>query len=245
MTTREPILFRRLKLEFTQQGYPRMSSHLNPNGAAVLPVTRDGKFILVKETRYLENGEWTPVWNLLRGGRANVEETMVETARRETFEEAGLDVPEHRFVDLGQFYPDMGLSTTSCQLFAAVLYGLPVPEVLQGTDGETLEVRAFSAKELDTMLLEGQLADLFIPAALTLWRVHAKANKWLENGTRNISIQLPSSHIDDKAAWDLEKWHNQHPGSSFEEKSGMLKFYGAWVPLDGEEGPWPDTGHDD
>ena len=170
---------------------------------------------------------------------------MVETARRETLEEAGLDVPAHRFVDLGLFYPDMGLSTTSCQLFAAVLYGLPVPDVLQGTDGETLEVRAFSAKELDTMLLEGQLADLFIPAALTLWRVHAKANKWLENGTRNMSIQLPSSHIDDKAAWDLEKWHNQHPGSTFEEKNGMLKFYGAWVPLDGEEGPWPDTGRGD
>jgi 8-oxo-dGTP pyrophosphatase MutT (NUDIX family) len=238
MSHRETIHFKRLKLEFTSEGYPRMGSHLNPNGAAVLPVTADGKFILVKEPRYLETGEWTPVWNLLRGGRDGADEPLLVTAQREMLEESGLSVPEHRLVDLGLFYPDFGLSTTSCQLFAAVLHGLEVPETLQGD--QTLEVRAFGADELDTMLLKGELADMFIPAALALWKARTRVEKWQSNGTRSLSLNLPASQLDELSIVALYRWSEKHPSATLTERSGFVRFSGTWVPLDGESGPWGD-----
>jgi 8-oxo-dGTP pyrophosphatase MutT (NUDIX family) len=58
-------------------------------GATVLPLTRDSRLLLIKRR---DNGFWGPPGGMLEPG-----ETLEETARRETLEEAGIEVKDLEF----------------------------------------------------------------------------------------------------------------------------------------------------
>lgn len=98
--------------------YNRVSRPLLTNekvsGAAVLPLTSNGEVILEKVFRHPIR-EWTV--EIPRGGYEEKDASLEQTGRRELSEELGYAC--NSWKDLGQMYPDTGLTGYKVQLFLA------------------------------------------------------------------------------------------------------------------------------
>jgi ADP-ribose pyrophosphatase len=140
--------------------------YMHTNGSAMaVPVTDDGKIVLVRQYRYLIDGESVeiPCGGIKNGQRD------VDAARTELIEETGYDCK--RIKRVGRFMPFNGLSDEFCYVFVARSLEKvpPAPE-----ETEQIEVLTAAPEEIDEMIKKGRIVDGMTIAGWSLARRHVK-----------------------------------------------------------------------
>lgn len=129
-----------------------------PDAVAVVPVTTDGKLVLIGQYRY-PHGKTH--WEIPAGRVLNAE-PPAEAALREVREETGY-VPQ-RLEPLPGFYAANGISAHWAHVFVAhacIREGAPEPEPC-----ERITVRVFERHEVEALLDSGRIEDAFTALAL-------------------------------------------------------------------------------
>ena len=121
-----------------------------PLGIGVLPITADGKVILLKQYRYtLKSDSWEVV-----NGTVDAGEGRTITARRELEEEAGLKAKSLKY--MGSFWPSAGITDEVEDLFLAT--GLSqVKSKPEGT--ESFQRKTFTYKKALEMIEKGLIKE--------------------------------------------------------------------------------------
>lgn len=140
----------RLRLPNRNEGEWECIRH--PGGALAVPITPDGKFVLVKQYRFTVQGRLLE----FPAGTVETAESPEETIRREIEEETGYRA--HRWQKLGDFFVAPGYSDEIIYAFLAQdLEKLENPPE-QDID-EDIEVVTMTAEEVEKAIHTGDLAD--------------------------------------------------------------------------------------
>ncbi len=138
----------------------------HPGSVFVVPVTRDGKFVLIRVYRYTID-KWC--WEVPAGGLGDKRGISLEQAARDELrEETGYT--GGTFEKIGFFYAANGVADLEYTIFLARGVELTSKQELEAT--EQLEVALFTRAELERMLEAGEIVDG--EAALCLWRALAR-----------------------------------------------------------------------
>jgi ADP-ribose pyrophosphatase len=124
----------------------------HPGGALIVPVTNDGKLVLVRQYRFAVCGR------LLEFPAGTIEnsERAEETVKREIEEETGYKA--HKWTNLGKFPLAPGYSDEYIYAFLAQdLEKLEHPPAQD--DDEDIEVVLMTPEELETAILQGEAID--------------------------------------------------------------------------------------
>ncbi len=122
----------------------------HPGCVVMIPRTREGKYILVRQYRFpLEKH----LWEFPAGGR-EPGETFSQAAKRELKEEIGMR--PGKLEKLLEFYPTPGVSGEKMHVFLAT--GLE-PAVALKDEDEDLELGTFSFREIGRMIRRGEIVD--------------------------------------------------------------------------------------
>ena len=122
----------------------------HPGAAAVVPLTRDGNVVLVRQYRY----PFAQVMLEIPAGKLDPGEDPLACARRELTEETGYEAEE--FVSLGVFYPSVAVMDEQIHLYLA--RGLTFRATNPDAD-EFLNVEQRPLKELVDLILQGGVPD--------------------------------------------------------------------------------------
>jgi ADP-ribose pyrophosphatase len=138
----------------------------HPGSAVIIPVTADGKIVLVRQYRPAI-GRWA--WELPAGSLKPGEDARAAAAR-ECHEEIGL-IPS-ALTYLGGFFPTPGYCDEEMHFFLAT--GLREranedPQAHQDVD-EDIVAQAFGPEQLQAMIAAGEIVDLKTVAGLALPR---------------------------------------------------------------------------
>jgi len=133
----------------------------HPGAAAMLPVTDDGLFLLLKQYRHAV-GEF--IWEI-PAGTLNPDESPTECAYREMEEETGYKAA--KLEKLAVITPVPGYSTERIHIFLAT--GLS-PSAQKLDNDEVLTVHSFSPGQVWSMLEKGEIIDSKTLCALLLAR---------------------------------------------------------------------------
>lgn len=125
--------------------------YMHTNGSAMtIPVTDDGKILLVKQYRYLtDNASIEIPCGGIKDGQNDI-----DAARAELIEETGYDCKKLKKV--GKFVPYNGLSDEYCTVFVAKLLhrvGAKPDET------EQIEVMSATPEEINTWIRKGKIVD--------------------------------------------------------------------------------------
>jgi ADP-ribose pyrophosphatase len=140
---------------------PRAWTTIRRKAAVVIaPMTKDGKFLLIKEERIPIRAA---IWSMPAGqidGEVEPNEKEIEAvALRELHEETGYDLaPGGEIIPLGYFFTSAGLTDEHCYFF----FVRPVQKAPQHKreEGEAiLECRAVGTDELWRMIAENEIRD--------------------------------------------------------------------------------------
>jgi ADP-ribose pyrophosphatase len=124
----------------------------HPGGALAVPVTADGKFVLVRQYRFTAAGRLLE----FPAGTVEVNESPFETIKREIEEETGYRA--NKWQDMGKFILAPGYSDEYIYAFLAQdLEKLATPP--QQDEDEDLEVVLMSESELEAAILNGEPID--------------------------------------------------------------------------------------
>lgn len=124
----------------------------HPGGALAVPITNDGKFVLVKQYRFTVKGRLLE----FPAGTVEPNEDPSETIKREIEEETGYSAKKWR--SLGKFILAPGYSDEYIYAYLAQdLEKLANPP--QQDDDEDIEVVLMSAEELEAAILRGEPID--------------------------------------------------------------------------------------
>jgi len=138
----------------------------HPGGVGIVPVTADGKVLMVRQYRYPMGEELLEI----PAGKLDNGEDPLECAIRELSEETGCTAG--KFVDLGAMYPSPGFCRETLYVYLAL-------DLLSGEmhldDNEFLSVEAVDIDELVNMIMKNELPD-----AKTIIGI-LKAKKYLES----------------------------------------------------------------
>jgi len=136
-----------------------LSGEFDPAGIAVLPLTSEKKLVLLYHYRHA-TGAWH--WEIPRGYCESTD--LEKTVNQELCEELGTSAVE--LTDLGFVYSNTGLMSERVQLYAANIAAGPLAptDALEGS--MIREIRQFSVKELERMILDGEITDSFTLAAI-------------------------------------------------------------------------------
>lgn len=137
----------------------------HPGGVGIIPVTDDGKILMVRQYRYPMGEELLEI----PAGKLDNGEDPLECAMRELSEETGCTAG--KFVDLGATYPSPGFCRETLYLYLAL--DLKSGEMHLDVN-ELLSVEAVDIDELIDMIMANKLPD-----AKTIIGV-LKAKKFLE-----------------------------------------------------------------
>ena len=116
----------------------------------VMPVLDDGKIVLIRQYRYAARQY---LWELV-AGRIDPGENVKQAAVRELIEETGLRAKKMR--QFLEFWPSPGFLEE--KMFVLLAEGITQGEAHPEED-EKIEAKAFSRKEIKSMLGEGVLRD--------------------------------------------------------------------------------------
>jgi ADP-ribose pyrophosphatase len=124
----------------------------HPGGALAVPVTQDGKLVLVRQYRFAAQG-----WLLeFPAGTVELDEDPAATIRREIEEETGYRANHWQM--LGQFYLAPGYSDEVIYAFLAQDLELLETPPAQDED-EDIEVVLMTPSELEQAILRGEPVD--------------------------------------------------------------------------------------
>ncbi len=124
----------------------------HPGGALAVPVTQDGKFVLVKQYRFTVNGRLLE----FPAGTVEADESPLETIEREIEEETGYRAG--KWHDMGKFILAPGYSDEYIYAFLALdLEKLETPP--QQDEDEDIEVVLMTESELEAAILRGEPID--------------------------------------------------------------------------------------
>ncbi len=141
-------------------------AYLESKGAVwIVPVTDDGKIILIKQYRYAVD-DW--VWEVPAGGKHDHTGTDEELARRELSEEVGATCSSLEYI--GWFYASVSIATDQCQVFLA--HGAQLHGIAHREPGEIIEVQPVPIDEALAMAHNGQIKDGKSALALLLCEPH-------------------------------------------------------------------------
>ena len=141
--------------------------HRKP-AVAIAPVTREGKFVLIREERIPIRAA---IWSFPAGQIDETREpdaaTVDAVARRELREETGYELaPDTELSSLGYFFSSPGFTDELCHFFLA----RPVERSAAGSQHDEaeaiLDCREFSGDVLRQMIAEGEIRD---SNTLSLW----------------------------------------------------------------------------
>ena len=152
----------------TQPGPRRWSVVHRKPAVVIAPLTREGKFVLIREERIPIRAA---IWSMPAGQIDETlepnETTVREVARRELREETGYElVPGAELVSLGHYFTSPGFTDEHCYFFLA----RPVRKTAAGAQHDDTEAiidcREFSADVLREMIAEGEVRDA---NTLSIW----------------------------------------------------------------------------
>ena len=140
----------RLRLPNKAEGEWECIRH--PGGALVIPITSEGKLILVRQYRFAVSARLLE----FPAGTVEVDEKPLETVQREIQEEIGYKA--HEWQKIGEFFLAPGYSDEIIYTFVAKdLEKLEQPPA-QDAD-EDIEVTFFTPSELEKAILDGEPVD--------------------------------------------------------------------------------------
>ena len=141
----------------------------HPGGALAVPVTADGKFVLVRQYRFTVNGRLLE----FPAGTVEENESPRETIEREIEEETGYRA--NKWLDMGKFVLAPGYSDEYIYAFLAQdLQKLTTPP--QQDEDEDIEVVLMSEEELETAILNGEPIDGKTIASFYMARAYLKSS---------------------------------------------------------------------
>lgn len=135
----------------------------HPGGALAVPVTREGKFVLVRQYRFTARGRILE----FPAGTVEPNEAPQDTIRREIEEETGYRA--HRWQTLGEFFVAPGYSDEIIYAFLAQDLE-PLAQPPQGDPDEDIAVELMTAHEVEAAIHSGELADAKSIASFVLAR---------------------------------------------------------------------------
>jgi ADP-ribose pyrophosphatase len=140
----------RLRLPNNSEGEWECIRH--PGGALVIPVTSEGKLLLVRQYRFAAQGRILE----FPAGTLEYGEDPLETIQREIQEETGFRA--HKWQKLGEFFLAPGYSSEIIYAFLAQdLEKLDEPPPQD--EDEDMETVFFTPEELEKAILEGEQVD--------------------------------------------------------------------------------------
>ena len=136
----------------------------HPGSVVILPVTADGRIILVRQYR-APLGRWA--WEL-PAGSLKPGEDVEKAARRECHEEIGL-IPD-QLERLGAFYPTPGYCDEEMNFFRAsgLREARDDDEAARPDEDEDIETKALAVEEIRQMIATGDIIDLKTVAGVAL-----------------------------------------------------------------------------
>jgi len=136
----------------------------HPGAVAVVPVTKDGKLLLLRHYRYTVK-DWC--WEIPMGGLEQVDSSAV--ARRELLEEAGGVCRDLQPV--AWFYASNGVSNTRCEVFLASDVELTKS---QPEAAELIHIHLMPSDEALRMARAGEISDGMSALAILLCEPYLK-----------------------------------------------------------------------
>jgi ADP-ribose pyrophosphatase len=134
----------------------------------IAPLTREGKFVLIREERIpIRAAIWSMPAGQIDDSLEPNEATVREVARRELREETGYELtPGAELVSLGHYFTSPGFTDEHCYFFLA----RPVRKTAAGAQHDDTEAivdcREFSADALRQMIADGEIRDA---NTLSIW----------------------------------------------------------------------------
>lgn len=139
----------------------------HPGGALAVPVTADGKFVLVKQYRFTVAGRLLE----FPAGTVEANESPLETIKREIEEETGYRAS--KWQDMGKFILAPGYSDEYIYAFLAQdLEKLETPP--QQDEDEDIEVVLMTEAEVEQAILDGEPIDGKSIASFYMARAYLK-----------------------------------------------------------------------
>ena len=132
----------------------------NPGAAVVVPITEDGKIVLLKQFRHAMREEQLQ----LPRGFGTAKMTAEENARKEAGEEIGAD--DEKPIELGTVVANSGLSGVRVKVF---LFKVHDYRTVYGKEG-IVEAEAYTEEEFKNLVREGKINDGFTLSAWTLYQ---------------------------------------------------------------------------
>jgi ADP-ribose pyrophosphatase len=135
--------------------------------AVMMPVDEKGRVLLVRQYR-LPARKF--LWEL-PAGTLDPGEKPLQTAKRELVEETGYRAK--RWTKLAEFYPSPGFLSEKMTIYLATKL---TPGEANPMDDERIEIRWFTAREIDEMILGGKIMDAKTNIGFLRWK-RFKASK--------------------------------------------------------------------
>lgn len=131
-----------------------------PGSVFVIPITNEGRFVLLRQYRYLNLRESIE----FIGGGIKRGQSAEDAARAELLEEAGITASELQ--QIGEFNPFNGVTDEICSVFVAkgLVFGAAKPDA-----SEEFERLEHSPSDLREMIANGEIWDGMTLAAFTLY----------------------------------------------------------------------------
>lgn len=133
-----------------------------PDSAMVLPLLPDGRFVMVKQFRYIFQ-RWAIEFPC---GGGKMGEEPLEIAKRELQEETG--ITNAKFLPLGAFESYSGVSEEICHVYLTTNYdkGEMMPD-----EDEEIDLVYYNRQEIDEMIQNGTISDGMSIAAWQLFKL--------------------------------------------------------------------------
>lgn len=143
----------------------------SPGSVMIVPVRSDGRIILVRQYRYLNDRESIE----FPGGGVKSGQSFEDMAAQELREEAGVEATS--LEKIGDFNPFNGVTNELCSVYVA--------RGLRDVQAETDETEEFERHflheyEIDALITEGHLWDGMTLAAWNLYKLHTPTQHEIE-----------------------------------------------------------------
>ncbi|UYF43378.1 NUDIX hydrolase [Aliarcobacter cryaerophilus] len=134
-------------------------------GAVILILEDNKNFILIKNYRKAIN----KVVIELPRGYGEINETSLETAIREAYEETGYKIDKKNICKLGSINPNSAILSSEVDIFFAKV---SIKERIKGSDSEVIDIIKIDKNNIKQFIINGEIKDSFTLSALHLYNLN-------------------------------------------------------------------------